>query len=123
MKVKGLFLNAQSTRSVPAGGLVFREGDEGSEMFGIVEGQIQLQTSDRVIATLGPDDVFGEMAIVDRVPADGDCGGDYRQRVGCDRPTSVSLLGSRDSDVCPVGDVGHGQSAPNRELSPRPQRP
>ncbi len=68
MKVKGLFLNAQETRSVPAGGVVFQEGDAGNEMFGIVEGEIRLQTRDRVIATLGPDDIFGEMAIVDASP-------------------------------------------------------
>ncbi len=40
-------------------------------MFGIVEGQIQLQTKDRVIALLGVDDVFGEMALVDSSPAYG----------------------------------------------------
>jgi len=37
-------------------------------MFGIIEGQIQLQTTDRVIAILGPEDVFGEMALVDSSP-------------------------------------------------------
>ncbi len=66
--VTGLFRNAQQTLNVPAGGVVFREGDVGDEMFGIIEGQIQLQTTDRVIAVLGPDDVFGEMALVDSSP-------------------------------------------------------
>jgi CRP/FNR family cyclic AMP-dependent transcriptional regulator len=68
MQVKGLFLNAQRTLNVPAGDVVFREGDTGNEMFGIVEGQIQLQAEDRVIATLGADDVFGEMALIDSSP-------------------------------------------------------
>lgn len=68
MKVKGLFLNAQSTLNVPAGDVVFREGEPGNEMFGIVEGTIQLQTTNRIIATLGTDDVFGEMAIIDASP-------------------------------------------------------
>ncbi len=40
----------------------------GTEMFGIIEGQIQLQTTARVIARLGPEDIFGEMAIVDSSP-------------------------------------------------------
>jgi CRP-like cAMP-binding protein len=68
MKVIGLFKNAQRTVSVPAGGVVFREGEPGHDMFGIVEGEIQLSTTSRVIATLGVDDVFGEMAIVDSSP-------------------------------------------------------
>jgi len=68
MKVRGLFLNAQQTLNVPAGGVVFREGDAGEEMFGIIEGQIQLQTTDRIVAVLGADDVFGEMALVDSSP-------------------------------------------------------
>ena len=66
--VTGLFRNAQHTLNVPAGGVVFREGDLGEEMFGIIDGQIQLQTTDRVIAILGPDDVFGEMALIDSSP-------------------------------------------------------
>ena len=37
-------------------------------MFGIIEGQIQLKTTNRIIATLGTDDVFGEMAIIDASP-------------------------------------------------------
>lgn len=68
MKVVGLFRNAQRTMEVPAGEVIFREGDAGDEMFGIVEGEVQLRTTTRVVATLGPDDVFGEMAIVDHSP-------------------------------------------------------
>lgn len=68
MRVEGLFRNAKDTLSVPAGGVVFQEGDTGTEMFGIVEGQIQLQTTNHVVATLGVDDVFGEMALVDSSP-------------------------------------------------------
>lgn len=68
MKVTGLFLNAQRTMEVPAGTSVFHEGDTGEEMFGIVQGTVELRAGGKVIRTLGPDDVFGEMAIVDRAP-------------------------------------------------------
>ncbi len=68
MKVVGLFVNAQKTLEVPAGGVVFEEGDAGSEMYGIVEGEIELHTSKGHIATIGPDEVFGEMAVVDSSP-------------------------------------------------------
>ena len=68
MEVVGLFRNAQDTVSLPAGDVVFQQGDDGDLMYGIVEGEIELRTSSRVIATLGPDDVFGEMAVVDHSP-------------------------------------------------------
>jgi CRP-like cAMP-binding protein len=68
MKVPGLFNNAQQVVQMPAGTEVFREGDTGREMFGIVSGAIELRIGDRVIRTLGADDVFGEMAIVDSAP-------------------------------------------------------
>jgi CRP-like cAMP-binding protein len=68
MTVVGLFRNAQEIVKVAAGDIVFKEGDVGDEMYGIVEGGIELRTSSKVIATLGPDDVFGEMAVVDSSP-------------------------------------------------------
>jgi len=68
LKVPGLFKNAQKTMQVDAGTEVFREGDTGAEMYGIVSGEIELRIDGRVIRTLGADDVFGEMAIVDSAP-------------------------------------------------------
>jgi CRP-like cAMP-binding protein len=68
MKVKGLFHNAQSTVRVPAGSAIFIQGHVGAEMYGIIEGHVQLQTENKVIAMLGPDDVFGEMALIDNSP-------------------------------------------------------
>jgi len=68
MKVQGLFRNAQRTIVVPPGGVVFHEGEPGEEMYGIVRGSVQLQARGRLIATLGPDEVFGEMAVVDGSP-------------------------------------------------------
>ena len=66
--MEGLFRNAKTTRAVPAGTVIFEEGDEGKEMFGIVEGGVELRGESGVIRTLGPHDVFGEMAIVDPSP-------------------------------------------------------
>ena len=65
MKVSGLFRNADATREYSAGEVVFTEGDEGAEMFGIIHGAVELTRHGDVLATLGTDDVFGEMAIID----------------------------------------------------------
>jgi CRP-like cAMP-binding protein len=68
LKATGLFLNTQKTIDLPAGAVLFNQGDPGSEMYGVVEGEIELRANGRVVRTLGPDDVFGEMAIVDSSP-------------------------------------------------------
>ena len=68
MTVTGLFRNAQATVTVGAGETVFSEGDAGDQMYGVVDGEIELHTAARHVATLGPDQVFGEMAIIDSSP-------------------------------------------------------
>lgn len=68
MATNSLFLNAPDHRTVPAGEVIYREGDEGSHMYGIVAGSVELRKGDLVVASLGPDDVFGERALIDRLP-------------------------------------------------------
>jgi CRP/FNR family transcriptional regulator, cyclic AMP receptor protein len=68
MPVAGLFRNAQQTLKIAAGEVVFTEGDSAAQMFGIIEGQIELQAGDRSIAPLGPGEVFDEMALVHDSP-------------------------------------------------------
>jgi CRP/FNR family cyclic AMP-dependent transcriptional regulator len=68
LKVIGLFKNAQRIVEIPSGTVVFNEGDVGEEMFGIVEGGVELHTTNRVVAKLGIDEVFGEMALIDKSP-------------------------------------------------------
>lgn len=66
MRIAGMFGNAQTPRELQPGEVVFAQGDEGEEMYGIVDGSIELHVDGQRIGTLGPDDVFGEMAIIDR---------------------------------------------------------
>jgi len=63
-----LFLNARDHRIVPAGEVIYRAGDKGFHMFGIVSGAVELRKGDIVVASLGPDDVFGERALIDHLP-------------------------------------------------------
>jgi CRP/FNR family cyclic AMP-dependent transcriptional regulator len=65
MKVRGVFKNADTVREVPAGTVIFEEGASGDEMFGVVEGEVEVRMAGGFFRRLGPDDTFGEMAIID----------------------------------------------------------
>jgi CRP/FNR family transcriptional regulator, cyclic AMP receptor protein len=68
MPTTSLFLNAPMHRSVAAGEVIYREGDEGSHMYGVIDGTVELRKGWIPVATLGPDDVFGERALIDNLP-------------------------------------------------------
>ncbi len=68
MKVQGVFRGAGSSRTVPAGAVIFEEGDAGQEMFGVISGEVELRLRNGRVLILGPDDIFGEMALVDSSP-------------------------------------------------------
>jgi len=52
-------------REVPAGGVIFEVGSPGDEMYGVIEGEVQIRTPAGSLTIVGPDDTFGEMAVVD----------------------------------------------------------
>src|SRR5262252_5126562 len=68
MKLPGLFLNAKTFQEVPAGTPIFEAGASGTEMFGIVDGEVEVRLPNGAVRRLGPDETFGEMAIVDSSP-------------------------------------------------------
>ncbi len=63
-----LFRNAQDFRTFQPGEVIFREGDIGNEMFSIKKGKVELRTGDEVLDVLEECEVFGEMALVDKLP-------------------------------------------------------
>ena len=54
--------------TVAAGQTVFSEGEPGDSMNVIVQGLISIHKGDRVLKTLGPWEIFGEMALLDSSP-------------------------------------------------------
>lgn len=55
-------------KDVREGERILREGDLGTSMFIIADGAVRVHRGDRLVATLGPGDVFGEMAALDPEP-------------------------------------------------------
>lgn len=48
----------------PEGSVVFRQGDEADRFFILVDGLVQVERDDEVLATLGPGSFFGESALL-----------------------------------------------------------
>ncbi len=54
--------------TVPAGRMLTEQGTVGREFFLIVSGQASVRRNNRKVAILGPDQYFGELALLDRRP-------------------------------------------------------
>jgi CRP/FNR family transcriptional regulator, cyclic AMP receptor protein len=53
---------------LPAGKVLTREGEQGSEFFIVLEGEVEVRQGDQVVATRGPGEYVGEIALLDRRP-------------------------------------------------------
>lgn len=55
-------------RHVPAGTVIVREGAAGDAFYVIVSGQAEVDRHGTVVATIGPGNFFGDLALLDRAP-------------------------------------------------------
>src|SRR5215468_9323319 len=78
--------NDVATKFVKAGGIIFREGDAASELFVIKSGQVRIQLGNRTLTELGPDSIFGEMALIDN------------------EPRSATAVAITDVEIVPIGE-------------------
>ena len=60
--------NGIATRSVKAGEVIFKEGDEADQLFAIKSGEDAIQLGNRTLAELPANSIFGEMALIDDAP-------------------------------------------------------
>ncbi len=56
------------TRDFKAGETIFHEGDRGAELFVIQRGRVRILSGNRLLETLGENEIFGEMALIDDSP-------------------------------------------------------
>ncbi len=67
MKIN-LFNQDSAAESFAAGSTLFREGDEGRDMFVVLSGSIEIVVRGRMVETVESGGIFGEMALVDHRP-------------------------------------------------------
>jgi len=60
-----LFRNLPEVKAFAAGEYIFRKGEQGSTMFMIIEGDIELVVGRVVVETAHPGAFIGEMALID----------------------------------------------------------
>lgn len=60
-----LFDKDQNATLHPAGQTIFKAGDQGDHMFAVVAGVVDIIIHGKVVESVGPGGVFGEMALVE----------------------------------------------------------
>ena len=64
VKTVEIFQKSSSPLTYVAGQVIFEEGESGSVMYGIIEGEVDLIVDGKVVETIAEGDVFGEGALV-----------------------------------------------------------
>jgi CRP/FNR family transcriptional regulator, cyclic AMP receptor protein len=74
------------TRLYAAGETIFREGDPGLEFYVIKSGKVRVLRGNRILETIGENEIFGEMALIDA------------------SPRSASVVAETDAVVAPINE-------------------
>ncbi len=62
------FRNAPNARALAAGEILFEQGETGDVMFALIEGQLELSVNGRVVDSVSPGGIVGELALIDTSP-------------------------------------------------------
>jgi CRP-like cAMP-binding protein len=84
-----IFKHSESIEQIPGGQVIFEQGDPADVMYAVVDGALEVEVNGTIVGTIGPGEVVGEMALVDR------------ER----RPRSATVRASTDSRVVAVDEA------------------
>ena len=68
MDTLSLFKSSKDFKAYNSGDIIFESGSPPEYMYVIQEGEVEIIASGKVVETLGPGELFGEMALVDKQP-------------------------------------------------------
>jgi CRP/FNR family transcriptional regulator, cyclic AMP receptor protein len=66
-----MFRFAEDYVAFSAGAQIFHEGENGEVMYVVKDGLVDILVHDKVVETLGPGGILGEMALIDSQPRSG----------------------------------------------------
>ena len=72
MNTLNLFRNEAATKSLYAGDFLFHEGETADAMYVVLDGEVDVVQGGRVIETVGPGGIVGEMALIEQAPRSAD---------------------------------------------------
>jgi CRP/FNR family transcriptional regulator, cyclic AMP receptor protein len=87
-KARSTVARRAKERRVGAGEVVIKEGETGNEFFVIMDGQAQVRRGGKKVATLGPGQFFGDLAVLDKAPRNA--------TVTAETPMALLVLGQRE---------------------------
>ena len=67
-----IFKHSKDAVPVEAGALLFQKGDQGDDMFAVVDGEIELLRDGLIVETVGAGGILGELALIDPAPRSAD---------------------------------------------------
>lgn len=65
MKLPNIFESETEPLTFAAGDVIFSSGDEGTDMFVVNEGEVELRVGGKTVEVVGVDGFFGEMALIE----------------------------------------------------------
>jgi len=68
MPIRSISRTGSDSVAFKAGQTIFDVGENAEMMYIVVEGEVEIRLNERVLQTVGEQDVFGEMALIDDRP-------------------------------------------------------
>jgi CRP-like cAMP-binding protein len=65
MPIQSISRGAEDAVLFKAGQTIFDIGEQAEMMYIVVDGEVEIQFNGRVLQTVGPQDIFGELALID----------------------------------------------------------